>query len=113
MVGCLGETQKTSIFLFFNLCMAISQQLWVASTKFNKAKYREPFQLFKNMFFKGGQTWTRAEASAAVQQPEAEPQKIGRIDRFDETVGFTARGGACTVEWFEGISVFGEDLRNQ
>uniref|UniRef100_A0A8D8FBD8 (northern house mosquito) hypothetical protein n=1 Tax=Culex pipiens TaxID=7175 RepID=A0A8D8FBD8_CULPI len=85
----------------------------VVSTKFNKAKYREFFQLFKNMFFKGGQTWTRAEASAAVQQPEAEPQKIGRIDRFDETVGFTARGGACTVEWFEGISVFGEDLRNQ
>ena len=47
---------KNIIFLFFNLCMAISQQLRVVSTKLKKAKYREFSQLFENIFFRDGQT---------------------------------------------------------
>ena len=45
------------IFLFLDLCMAISQQLRVVPTKFKKAKYREFSQLFENIFFWDGQTW--------------------------------------------------------
>ena len=42
---------KNLIFRFLNLCMAISQQLRVVSTKFKKAKYREFFSAFRKCFF--------------------------------------------------------------